>query len=296
MKLNDELLLKYADGSLASVIEARVEQALQQDRSASERLRLMQLSGAALKAEAMANQQRTSPVVAELARAIHAGELDANDLDADDLAPRSTSAPHKLAPASKQQTAPSVKSPGWQIAASMALLAFGLGTGYFARDLGFNDRADQQANPVWLVRVVDYHTLYVRETVTAGPAKMPNKAELKSRFAAILGQSVTIPDLGAEQLEFRRGQYLKFKDSPIIQLAYLPKDTGKPVALCFKTAKGPDKKPTYSQISGLGVMRWHQSGLDYVLVGDLPEQRLRAAANNALAQIDQGKSTSAIKS
>ncbi len=284
MKLNDELLLKYADGSLTSELEAQLEQALQQDPVASERLRFMKLSGAALDAEA--NQLQKPSEMAGLVNAILVGDLDAGDLD-----PRSSSNPDKLPPVHKQQNARQPRWSGWQIAASMALLVFGLGTGYFARDLGFNDRADQQANPVWLVRVVDYHTLYVRETVTAGPANMPNKADLQSRFAAILGQSVTIPDLGAEQLEFRRGQYLKFEDSPIIQLAYLPKDTGKPIALCFKTAEGPDKKPTYSQISGLGVMRWHQYGLDYVLVGDLPEQRLRAAAMNALAQIGQGKST-----
>ncbi len=284
MKLNDELLLKYADGSLASELETQLEQALQQDPIASERLRFINLSGAALCDEA--NQQQKPLEMAGLANAILVGNLDASDLDH-----RSSSNRDKLLPVHKQQSARQPRGAGWQIAASMALLVFGLGTGYFARYLQSNDPADQQTDPVWLVRVVDYHTLYVRETVTAGPAKMPNKADLKNRFAAILGQSVTIPDLGAEQLDFRRGQYLKFEDSPIIQLAYLPKNTGKPVALCFKTAEGPDQKPTYSQISGLGVMRWHQSGLDYVLVGDLPEQRLRAAANNALTQIDQGKST-----
>ena len=285
MKLTDELLLKYAQGDLGVDLAADIEQALQQDAVASERLRLIKLSGTALNAEANKSPQQQDMI--ELAQSILAGDLD----------PHAPSDIETL-PFAKARTSSSTRWSGMQMAASIALLAIGLGvglgTGYFARDLTSAPpptSAGQAvaANPVWLVRVVDYHTLYVRETVAPARANAQIIADLKGRFAAILGQSITIPDLGKERLEFRRGQYLKFEDSPIIQLAYLPKDTGKPVALCLKASKGPDSKPSYSYLNGLGVMRWHQSGIDYVLVGDLPEQRLRSAAQNAQSQIGQGQ-------
>ena len=275
MKLNDELLLKYAQDELATDLAADVEQALQQDTIASERLRLIQLSGTALAAEADKPDQQQEMIA--LAKSILAGDLDPQTV------------PDTTNMTAITNASGSRVLSGMRMAASIALLAIGLGVGYFARDIGGGKLSELHANPIWLVRVVDYHTLYIRETVAPARANAQTIADLKNRFAAILGQKITIPDLGREQLDFRRGQYLKFEDSPIIQLAYLPNGTGKPVALCLKASKGPDSKPYYSYLNGLGVMRWHQEGLDYVLVGDLPEQRLRSAANNAQAQIGKAQ-------
>ena len=104
-----------------------------------------------------------------------------------------------------------------------------------------------------------------------------------------MNSPVHVPDLSSTELQFRRGQILKFKETPIIQLAYLPDRAGKPVALCLKPSTDEDKAAQFDKVRGMGVVRWTADGVDYLLVGDLPENRLMASAKSAAQQI-AGKS------
>jgi len=277
MKLTTELLLKYADGQLDPDIEKKIELLLASDAIATEHMRLIRLSGKALECEAV---KPGEPLPSDtLAQSILAGDLDPQ-------------LPLEAAPdtARENPVRPVNLWSSMQIAASIALLVVGLSAGYFLGDR--NSPAETKfatAHPQWLVRIVDYHTLYGRETVAPSHANTKIIKDLKHRFTEVLGQQVVIPDLGRQQLEFRRGQYLKFNDSPIIQLAYLPTKTGRPVALCMKASRGKDSQASYFMMSGLGVVQWRQKGVNYVLVGDLPESRLRSAAGNAQTQIEREK-------
>ena len=267
MKLTEELLLKYADGLLSPSEAAEVEQLLRNDEIAAERLRLIQLSGAALAAERdnLSDPGGEDPLT-EYVRSAD-GSADAGSVP-----------PHR------HDTRSSI---WWRrgIAASLALV-FGLGAGYLLGQFGARPEAGGIAGePTWLVRVVDYHTLYVPETVTTSLADEKEIAALQRKFTDTLGKPVTIPRLDDENLQFRRGQILKFEDQPIIQLAYLPTTGGKPVALCLKASPGEDTKPTYTKLRDLGVVRWRHNGVTYVLVGDRDEKKLLADAGLAVKQI-----------
>ena len=278
MKLTDELLLKYADNELDEGARTQIDLLLQTDVVAAQRLRLIQFSGAALRREA--ETVGTSQENDALAKGILDGSLQSlSTQQTVNMASRaSDQAAHKT----------SMRWGGWQIAASIVVLGLGLAGGYIVgRAAGPQTIADLQAYPVWVVRVVDYHTLYDRETVAPSRTRSDQIKGLETRFSGVLGRKVIIPDLESDQLEFRRGQFLKFEDDPIIQLAYLPHKTGRPVALCLKATNGADSKPLFGALNGLGMVRWRQNGLEYILVGDRSEKQLRNAADAARSQISK---------
>ena len=276
MKLTNELLLEYADDRLDLATRAQVEQLLQSDIIAAERLRLLRVSGTALGHEQTAIIE---PVVDDpLSAAILSGDLDGIE-----------DAPVEKMPAGQFDTERKKSSlaRGWQqIAASLALLVLGLAGGYLAGQTPVSTGSgDLKAYPSWIVRVVDYHTLYDRKTVEPSHTNRTAREGLERHYAKILGRPIRIPDLNKEQLVFRRGQFLQFNDQPIIQLAYLPDAKGRPVALCLKKSPGADMGPEFAVLNGLGMVRWRQNDIDYILVGDHSERRLRDAASDARTQI-----------
>lgn len=278
MKLTDEVLLKYAEGLLSPEDTAEVKGLLDEDEIAEERLRLIQASGAALARER--DTEQVAGGMDALAEYILSG---GNERGAEPGSGGGRQDPIDM-------TVGDVRS-RWRIAAMAASVALllGLGAGYFLgnpRSAGLAD--DLSGQPVWLVRVVDYHTLYARETVTPSHISEAEIAALERRFSARMGQKVLIPMLDAEKLEFRRGQLLQFGDEPIVQLAYLPEAPGLPIALCLKASAGEDTEPSYEKLRQLGVVRWRQKGIAYVLVGDRDKKKLLSDAQSAMRQIARG--------
>jgi len=280
MKLTQEMLLRYADGHLDARTREQIEHLLQTNSDAAEKLRLIQLSGAALANEAARAEEASGTGI--LGHRIPGRDPDPQRSGTDMTSPASRPDRNSVWPLGSWGAL--------QITASFVLLTIGLAAGYFIQNTAGPNKGEYLAShPTWLVRVVDYHTLYDRETVSPSHAGPDEIVALEQRFAAALGHPIKIPDLGAEQLEFRRGQILKFDSRPIIQLAYLPKNTGRPVALCLKhTAKG-NTDPAYEKLHNLGLVRWRQDNIEYVLVGDHAEAKLRAGVADAMKQIKNAK-------
>jgi anti-sigma factor RsiW len=256
MTLTDDILLRYVDGQLSAADVAAVQTALARDHVAAERVRLLQLSAEGCLIE------RSRP----LPRA-----------DAALVARMLGSRSHPVV-ASSPTGASQALSRRAALAAFAALLV-GFGSGWLARHV--NGIEDQL--PLWVLRVVDYHTLYSRETVEGTALDDSTRLVLAQRFGALLGRPVKIPTFEAG-IELRRGQILRFEHEPVIQLAYLP-ENGMPVALCIKRVAGPDTPPGYRRVSGIGMVRWRQDGTEYVLVGDQPDAMLRQIAMQAVDQM-----------
>lgn len=297
MTLSDELLLNFAEGNLDAGASEHIAQLLKADAPARERLRLIRLSGDALAGET--SSVSLAPAADQLADRILSGEFDScrSNNNSDDI--------EHIAPDSAEQivlndaeqgalTEPQLRfRSAWrlpQVAAALGFLIIGLVGGYFGAAWLPSQASDQLAShPAWLVRIADYHTLYGRETVTPSKSSELQVMRLEQRFATFLKHAVVIPDLQVGHLEFRRGQVLRFGSEPIIQLVYLPENEGRPVALCLKNSQGEDRDMSFITLSGLGVMRWRQNNIDYVLVGDRAASLLRIAAEHAAAQIGAGQ-------
>lgn len=290
MTLTEEVLLKYADGNLDDKEAEFVEDQLRHDDVAGERLRLIRLSGDALDRERLSGSAAFP--VDQLASSILQGELAPEGGEgAGTMASAQAGKASVVTPARFGAAGTTGRWTITAIAASVLLCVAGVAAGYIGAHTfgvaGPDARQDMAMAdvPTWIARVVDYHTLYDRETVEPSKASKADVVRLQARFSDLMKQSVNVPDLEATELEFRRGQILKFRGAPIVQLAYLPEQTGRPVALCLTPSSQGDAAPAYSELRGMGVVRWTRDKIDYVMVGYLPEQRLMASARSAADQI-----------
>ncbi len=278
MTITDEQLLQLIDGQLDDSASADLHLRIAADEDAATRLRLMTASDAMLRAAPMPDATGLDTLKA----AIRSGTLDPRVEQSKGVS--------SLAGSSRQARMPAARRSSFitplQMAACLAILTLGALGGYVGGSvLSDSGEAEMAGQPTWVMRVVDYHTLYGRETVTPAKASRETIASLQQTFENALNNRMHIPTMGGRKLEFRRGQVLRFKETPIIQLAYLPDETGAPVALCLRPSSKPDAKPEYVSLRGMGVVRWRRNGLDYILVGHRMKEDLLADADRAISEI-----------
>ena len=68
-------------------------------------------------------------------------------------------------------------------------------------------------------------------------------------------------------LAFKRVQRLRFHDKPLVQIVYLPKSDGSPVALCVTKEVKPDHAIAAQHVDDMDVVTWRQAELGYALIG-----------------------------
>lgn len=260
MTLTDEMLVRYVDGTLSSAEARAVEEQLEGDDGAAERLRHLRIGAVAL-ASARDHDLAGAPVDRALA------------LVSDRPARRVAAHPYQFDWARP-----------WRTAAGIALFAGGLALGMTLAPRPEAPVAAATAGG-WIDKVVDYHSLYARETVERGDLPADRLPEVEARLASALGAPLHIPDLEDAQLEFRQGQQLDYNGKTIIQLVYLPQGEGKPVALCAIKKPVDDMEPRFLIQQGMGIVQWARGGVEYLLVGDQPRSYLEATARTAMAAL-----------
>ena len=194
MTLGDKLLLKYADDKMDAAASEHIAQQLVTDAPARERLRLIRLSGDALAGET--SRLSLAPAADQLADRIFSGELDScrsnnNSDDVEQVAPDSAEQIVLKDTEQLELTEAQLRFKSrWrlpQVAAALGFLAIGLVGGYFGAAWLPSQASDQLVNhPAWLVRIVDYHTLYGRETVTPSKSSAQQVMRLEKRFTTFL--------------------------------------------------------------------------------------------------------------
>ncbi|MEO0619535.1 MAG: hypothetical protein AAFZ01_09665 [Pseudomonadota bacterium] len=293
MTPSDEDLLAFLDGRLDADAHRAVATALDADGALRTRLQFMETSGAAL---------QTVPAPAA------SGLDDVERWVRAQVAPADArhARPVRSAPASTAAAMRMRRSFTWgpAVAASLLLVTFGGVVGYVLGGGGAIKLPARSAStdgsvtsarapapaveptlPTWMVRVVDYHTLYARDTLTGVAADQSTRIQLEDRLSRKLARSVHIPDLAARALTFHRGQLLRFQDVPVAQLAYLPDGHGTPVALCLRPTTLKDMDPVLVQFRGMNVVRWRADGLSFVIVGHRDGPTLLADAMAAHTKI-----------
>ncbi|MEL7544951.1 MAG: hypothetical protein AAGJ70_14400 [Pseudomonadota bacterium] len=275
MTPTDEDLLAHLDGRLDADARRAVALAVQADPRVRERLHVMEASGAALRAVAAPDSSGLEELEAWVRAHAATGDVETG------------ARPQRL----------THQSSSWvtQLAACFVTMMLGGGLGYLigtqetfnASEVSRSATAAQPETPLptWMVRVVDYHTLYARDTLVGTAADRPATAKLEDRLSRSLARQVHIPDLDGRRLTFHRGQLLRFRDVPVAQLAYLPQGNGTPVALCLKPTTEKDSKPVLIQFRGMNVVRWRADGLSFVIVGHRDGPTLLADAIAAQAKI-----------
>jgi len=168
----------------------------------------------------------------------------------------------------------------WFLPASVAAsLMVGIAIGF----LSFSYTNHNHDN--WITQVADYHLLYSRDTVQNRELSDTELQTLKVKLSKAINTNLNIPNLSSEQLQFKRGQILEQNGKPLIQLVYLPSE-GKPIALCLLRTDIADSSIEEGKSRGMSFYTWSKNGLSYVIVGDIDNQWLKAAAIDAASQLD----------
>ncbi len=307
--LSDEDLLAFADGTLDAQDSAAFLDRVADDQEAQTRLKLMRLSAEAL-SDSSTHDLDEDAVVDQAEFVRNFGVV-------------KTESVQRVVPSGSTNNA---TGRWWQIAAAVVLFAGGAGAGIAVdrwqapvetevasampdagmpaskseksdmasktpdtgSESGMSESGMSPGMGSWIASVVDYQNLYTRATVEPSPRPdAQGVAALEKSLGKALGTGLAIPDLDEAGLEFRRGQILAFDKRPLVQLAYLPDGQGRPVALCIIAMNGKKRTPAYSKRLDMGVVRWSDGKLDYVLIGWQSEKQLLKAAELARTRLNR---------
>ncbi|MFM0478714.1 zf-HC2 domain-containing protein [Paraburkholderia strydomiana] len=261
MKLDDSLLIAYADGELSAADAASVEQALAESVDLRRTVELLRASRLPYR-EAFA-RQKLPPVPDELRRRVEA---------------MASAAQERTGFAARQ---PARRSPSllW-LAAAFVAGAFCVGLvqqlnarlpGAFSNGAATTASVDRRS---WVSVAADYQRMYTRETVES---VAPDRTAAVDKIDAIRnvdGIRLRVPDLRPAGLAFKSVERLRYDGKPLVQIVYLP-ERGVPVALCVIKDSRPDESIAQKKVDGMTVVSWRQNELAYALIGtpdsgDLP--------------------------
>jgi anti-sigma factor RsiW len=170
-------------------------------------------------------------------------------------------------------------SPFWSrrvaaIAAAVAIVAFaaGIGAGRWSAGSG-GDLAERDD---WRQAVVEYMALYTPESF--GEAASPRLGEEIASLSRRLDAPLDVDRLKVDDLSPRRAELLQYDGAPLGQIGYL--DGATPVAFCITRDGEPDAPLATSSRDGFAVASWAHGGRGYMLIGNIPIERLTALARS----------------
>jgi anti-sigma factor RsiW len=260
--ITDELLVAYVDGELPSDERSRVNQALATDPAVKSRFE--RLAGTPSLKEPFGLLLEAAP--------------------ADRLAALLRDAEGKVAPPAAAGARQAIR-PRAAIAAAILLFLAGGAVG-----IGLQSAVLQVAGPAteekenWRAAVADYLSLYTSDTLAA----IPDDPEDRARELATAGAKLALPlDVGKvvlPDLALKRAQIFAFRDKPLVQVAYLSPTAG-PVAFCIIENGQKDAAPAFEEREGKGVVFWGKGGRGFMVIGNLPRDRLELLAETLAARI-----------
>jgi anti-sigma factor RsiW len=164
-------------------------------------------------------------------------------------------------------TAPTVRPWLWRVAAGIAAAAVIFAGGFLTAH-----RAEREEN--WRQAVAEYMGLYTPETF--GAAASPTlRAELAAT-GETLGLALDADRLSVGDLAPRRVQILQFDGAPLAQIGYV--DSNIPLAFCVIRDGEKDAPLSLANKEGFTTASWAKGGRGFMLIGNLPENRVHALA------------------
>lgn len=271
-ELNDELLVAYVDGQLATAQSKAIERVLEEDEVAAERV-------AALRAANTHLETAFEAMIAGEPIPIPAVEADTG----------AQGSPLRRFGARLRRYG------------AFAWVGFGCLVAGAASGFMFYDRiaADpfetaaiappQPALPApaplitgslpttWVDDMVRAQTFLSPETFSFGLESEGNIDLTSFQISKTLGANFTVPDLSGQSLTFQRAQMLQREGKPFAQIAYIA-ETGNPVVLYATARNGDAEAMKLGDKDGVSFATWTQGDLTLLLAGDLPDLRLGVIA------------------
>lgn len=257
MNYSDEELLEYLDSQMSVAAARRLRDAAETDTLLSERIDVMEASRLPYSA---AYREMPVPQVPEtLKREVSDWSRVARS------APQGMRAQLRSRLAGVAGVALSIGAViGYVLAPSLPQFASNEAPNSLAEPTSIVAAEDDR----WVVRVADYQSLYVAETVGHTEGGRARAEELLSDLQERSILQTAIPDLGEFGYTFARAQQLGFEGEALVQLVYT-RAGRKPLALCYMAVSSDEKGvPRLARREALGTASWRQNGQRFVIVAD----------------------------
>lgn len=169
-------------------------------------------------------------------------------------------------------------------AAAVVLLAIGGGIGWFGRSYTLPSSSDEL-----ITAAIEAHALYVREKRHAVEVAASDRDHLVSWLSNRVERPITPPDLAADGFNLVGGRLLPgYEDAtngPAAQLMY--ENAAAERVTVFITAALDDRSSTYEFLTrkALDAFYWANDRITCTVVGDLPEDQMKAVARKVYQQL-----------
>jgi anti-sigma factor RsiW len=172
----------------------------------------------------------------------------------------------------------------WRAAAALGWLALGGAIGYAVH--GWH-AAQAPAVPALAQRAAVAHAVYVPEVRHPVEVGADQEAHLVQWLSKRLGTPLKVPHLAAEGYALVGGRLLPGERGPVAQFMY-EDGSGKRLTLYVRSDAAENRETAFrfAQEGRVGVFYWLDGRLGYALSGELPRERLLAAAELAYRQLD----------
>lgn len=169
-------------------------------------------------------------------------------------------------------------------AAAVVLLAIGGGLGWFGRSYTLPSDSDEL-----ITAAVEAHSLYVKENRHAVEVAASERDHLVAWLSNRVERPITPPDLAADGFTLVGGRllpgYEEATKGPAAQLMY--ENAAAERVTVFITAALEDRKPAYEFLTRntLDAFYWANDKITCTVVGDLPQDQMKAVARKVYQQL-----------
>lgn len=264
-RVDDVMLMAYADGEVDAATARQIEHAIAADPELSARARMFRESAAMLRGA--------------YADALHEKVPD-----------RLVEALSPLAKQDKVVTLfsrrPTRQIVGWAMAASLAALIVGAGSTYWyvetERELASSTQV--ASGERWLDHVSGFYDVYdaalKKEDRLLVDFKADDIPELTNWFSARLNRPLSVPDLSAQGFQPQGGRLLIINGKPAAQFLYLS-DSGELVGLAIASTSNDYQPARTVRRHNVNIVHWRNAGYAYAFVGAIEPERLQKLADKA---------------
>jgi anti-sigma factor RsiW len=256
---DDMLLVAYLDGALDTADAEALAARLAGDAALRQRLEHLRQGGAGI-AEAFAALAAEAPVARMTAR---------------------------LEAARTPQKMPAWRWPALRIAASIALVAFGIGIGHVTTRLAVppaEQRASGEREGDWRAAIAGYVSLYSRDTFAVlGAGARPDAGTLAD-IQRRIGMALPVDAVALPEADYRGTQMLAYDNAALVQIAYVDR-AGDPLLFCILAGQGADEALKSQSFGPLAAASWVKGGRGFMVIGHLPSPEITAMAETLKQRI-----------
>jgi anti-sigma factor RsiW len=267
-RVDDVMLMAYADGELDAATARQIEAAIAADPALAARVRLFRESAALLRGAF--GDALHEEVPERLRAAVQPAKASAEASNVVSLSARR----------------PARQIVAWAVAASFAALVLGGGGTYWylANERAASDGLQLASSDRWLDHVAGFYDVYdvtfKKEDRLLVDFKADDIPELTKWFSQRLNRELSVPDLSAQGFEPQGGRLLIINGRPAAQLLYMS-SAGELVGLVIAFTTGDYQPARTVRRHNVNIVHWRNAGYAYAFVGTLDTKRLQQLADKA---------------